>query len=317
MSKYVKISCLAPPNKEVDSGQGLEGVVLQMIAKWEKQLQHVLPEQPDLIVLPECCDDPQINAMSPEWLYDFYRYRGNRILDFFVGVARTHRCYIAYSAMVEMQDGTFRNATQFIDRSGDICGVYNKNHITIRQKSTSSTLYGKEAQVIQTDFGRVACMICFDINFNELLEQYVKQKPDLIVFSSAYHGGMMQSYWAYTCRAHFAGAIWRPDPCSILNPVGEIVGESTLFYPFVTRTVNMDCAVVHYDYNWEKLELVKQKYGSKVLISDPTRLNAFVISSETEEFTIQDIVQEFNLELLDDYWIRSRADRFKSGHLEP
>jgi hypothetical protein len=55
----------------------------------------------------------------------------------------------------------------------------------------------------------------------------------------------------------------------------------------------------------------------QVLISDPTRLNAFQISSETEEFTIQDIVKEFGLELLDDYWIRCRVDRAKSGHMEP
>jgi predicted amidohydrolase len=58
--------------------------------------------------------------------------------------------------MVKMEDGIFRNATLFIDRSGEICGVYNKNHITIRQKSTSNTLYGKDAHVIQTNFGRAA-----------------------------------------------------------------------------------------------------------------------------------------------------------------
>lgn len=317
MAKPVKISCMAPPLKEVDPGHGLEGVVTQMIAKWEAQLQQVLPEQPDFIVLPECCDDPFVKDMSTEWLYDYYRYRGNRIRDYFAGVARAHRCYIAYSANLEMPDGSFRNVTHVIDRSGEVCGVYHKNFITIRQKSNSDTLYGKEAQVIETDFGRVACIICFDINFEDLLAQYVEQKPDLIVFSSAYHGGMMTSYWAYTCRAYFAGAIWRPEICSILNPVGDVVAESTLFYPHVTETVNMDRAVVHYDFNWEKLEAAKRKYGYKLKISDPTRLNAFVISSETDEFTIQDIVREFDLELLDDYWARCRADRAKPGHLEP
>ncbi|MDG0794944.1 hypothetical protein OMP38_32030 [Cohnella ginsengisoli] len=219
--------------------------------------------------------------------------------------------------MIEMPDGTFRNATQFIDRDGELCGVYHKNHITIRQKSTSDTLYGKEANVIQTDFGRVACLICFDINFDELLDAYARQKPDVIVFSSAYHGGLMQAYRAYTCRAHFAGAIWLPEPCSIVNPVGEVVGESTHFYPFVTRTINLDCAVVHYDFNKAKLDAVKRKYGAKVKISDPGRLNAFLISSETVEFTVQDVVREFELELLDDYWVRCRADRAKPGHLEP
>ncbi|TYP76629.1 carbon-nitrogen hydrolase family protein [Paenibacillus methanolicus] len=317
MSKYVKISCLAPPLKEVDGGQGFEAVVEQMIRKWEEHLLHVLPDRPDLVVLPECCDDPAFRGMSTEWLYAYYRHRGNRIRDFFAGVARDHSCYIAYSANVEMPDGSFRNATQLLDRAGDVCGAYNKNYITIRQKSTSDTLYGNGANVVQTDFGRVAFIICFDINFNELLEHYAKQKPDLIVFSSAYHGGLMQAYWAYACRAHFASAIWRPEYSSIVTPVGEVVGESTLFYPYVTRTINLDSVVVHYDYNWEKLEKAKRKYGADVLISDPTRLNAFLISSESEAFTIWDIVDEFDLELLDDYWSRCRADRGKPGHLEP
>jgi predicted amidohydrolase len=317
MAKYVKISCLAPVQKDVAAGLVYEDVVRLMIARWEEHLQHVLPERPDFIVLPECCDDPAFPGMSAEWLYDFYRYRGKRIRDFFAEVAKAHRCYIAYSANIEMPDGTFRNATHVLDRSGAVCGEYHKNYITIRQRSTSDTLYGKDAHVIETDFGRVACIICFDINFNELLEQYARQKPDLIVFSSAYHGGLMQAYWAYTCRSYFASAIWRPDYCSIVNPVGQVVGESTLFYPYVTRTVNMDRAVVHYDYNWAKLEEAKRKYGSKLSISDPTRLNAFAIASETDEFTIQDIVQEFDLEPLDDYWARCRADRGMPGHLEP
>ncbi|MDG0794945.1 hypothetical protein OMP38_32035 [Cohnella ginsengisoli] len=76
MSRYVKISCMAPPNKEVDAGLGLEDIVLQMIARWEERLQQVLPERPDLIVLPECCDDPAYDGMRAEWLDDYYRYRG-------------------------------------------------------------------------------------------------------------------------------------------------------------------------------------------------------------------------------------------------
>lgn len=317
MAKYVKISCLQYPKWSIGASDGMEEAVQKIIAGWEKQLQNVLPDRPDIIVLPECCDEPKRPGQTTEWLYSFYRYRGNRIADYFASVAKANRCYIAYSAMIEAADGTFRNATVLIDRSGDVCGVYNKNFLTISQKSTSTTLYGKEANVIETDFGRVACVICFDLNFNELLEQYAQQKPDLILFPSAYHGGLMQAYWAYACRAHFAGAVWAPNPCSIISPIGETLAESTTNYSFITETVNVDCAVVHQDYNIPRLQAMKQKYGSKVNVRDPGRLGAILISSETDKFTIHDMIQEFDVELLDDYFARSRADRCKSGHMEP
>jgi predicted amidohydrolase len=294
----------------------MEDVIRVITEGWERQLNAVLPDRPDLIVLPECCDQPSKPGQTTEWLYEFYRYRGTRIADFFAAVAKANRCYIAYSAMVEASDGTFRNATWLIDRSGDICGVYHKNFLTIQQKSTSSTLYGKEATVIETDFGRVACAICFDLNFTELLDQYVQQKPDLILFPSAYHGGLMQGYWAYTCRAYFAAAVWAPNPSSIVSPLGETIAQTTTNYSYVTETVNLDCAVVHQDYNIPRLQAMKQKYGPKVRIHDPGRLGAILIASETDECTIAQMIEEFDVETLDAYFVRSRADRCKGGHME-
>ncbi|MDF2721215.1 MAG: carbon-nitrogen hydrolase family protein [Paenibacillus sp.] len=317
MAKYVTISCVAAPSCHVPSEADMETAVGHVIRSWDKQLKHVLPDRPDLIVLPECCDKPAKPGMTLDWLYDFYRYRGKRIAEFFGSIARANRCYIAYSAMIEEPDGTFRNATWLIDRHGDVSGVYNKNHLTIKQKSTSSTLYGKDAPLFQTDFGKIACAICFDLNFNVLLEQYVRQKPDLIVFSSAYHGGLMQPYWAYACRAYFAGSVYAPNPCSIISPVGDIISESTNYYPYVTQQVNMDYAVIHLDYNMPRIEAMKQKYGPKVRVTDPGRLGSVLLTSETDELTVRDLIAEFEFELLDDYLLRSLDDRCKAGHLEP
>ncbi|MDF2723083.1 MAG: carbon-nitrogen hydrolase family protein, partial [Paenibacillus sp.] len=269
MSNFVKVSCLSAPKCPIGNGADFETAVETVIHYWERQLEQVLPDQPDIIVLPEVCDKPSGSGFTTEWYYDFYRYRGNRVRDFFSKVAAQHRCYIAYSANISMPDGSFRNATQLIDRSGHVTGTYHKNHLTITQKSISDTLYGKDAPVFQTDFGRVACAICFDLNFDELREQYVKQRPDLILFSSAYHGGLMQQYWAYSCRAYFAGSVYVGNPCSILSPLGEVIGESTNYYHFVTRTINLDCAVIHIDYNSRHFRSIKQKYGSKVSIQDP------------------------------------------------
>ena len=81
------------------------------------------------------------------------------------------------------------------------------------RKIEKGSLCGKDAPVFECDFGRVAFAICFDLNFDELRLKYVKAKPDLIIFSSMYHGGLMQAYWAYSCRAYFVGAIAGPISC--------------------------------------------------------------------------------------------------------
>ena len=91
--------------------------------------------------------------------------------------------------------------------------------------------------MIQCDFGRVVCAICFDLNFDELRLRYVQARPDLILFSSMYHGGLMQNYWAYSCRSHFIGAI-NGLQCTVISPLGELLAASTNYFHHITTTVN-------------------------------------------------------------------------------
>lgn len=316
MSRYVKICCLTSAPLPIDPKLDLNEAVERMIGHWRSLLAQALPDKPDLIVLPEACDRPETGSYPLQRRLEYYRCRGNRIRDFFAEVARQNRCYIAYSAHREAEDGSWRNSTQLLDRSGSVVGVYNKNHLVIEECSVSGIRYGKEAPLILTDFGTVACAICFDLNFDELRLKYAKARPDLILFSSAYHGGFMQQYWAYSCRAHFAGSIYPHSPSAIISPVGEVLAESTNYFHYVIRSVNLDCAVIHLDYNGRKLQQIKDKYGSKISIRDPGRLGSVLLSSESGDFTAADIVKEFELELLDDYLARALAHRRLPGNIE-
>lgn len=316
MANYVKISALSAPLYPIPPETDLQDQVDRMIAYWKSQLEQVLPDRPDVIVLPECCDRPAKSGYPLERRLEYYRHRGDQIRDFFATVAREHQCYIAYSAVRALEDGTFRNSTQLLDRSGTVAGTYNKNHLVVEENTQGHMLYGKEAPIIETDFGRVAMAICFDLNFDELRLKYVQQKPDLILFSSAYHGGLMQNYWAYSCRAHFVGSIYTHAPSAIISPVGELIGSSTNYYHYVTRTVNLDCEVIHIDYNGRHFRDVKKKYGEKVKIHDPGYLGSVLISSETEEFTVRDIIDEYGFELLDDYFQRVSMHRCEPGRME-
>ncbi|MBN1673092.1 MAG: carbon-nitrogen hydrolase family protein [Kiritimatiellae bacterium] len=313
MAKYVKISTIgaAPFNPQPPiHGQA---AVDAMIAHWKGRLGQVLPEEPDLIVVPEACDRYGAHSMQERQAY--YRVRKTQVRDFFAQIAREHRCYIAYSAAREMEDGTWRNSTQLIDRTGEVAGIYSKVHPTVGEIDDGGILCGKGPVIVECDFGRVGAAICFDLNFHELLEAYKTARPDLIVFSSMYHGGLMQAYWAYHCRAHFVGAIAGNRSC-IISPVGQILATSTNYFDYVTATVNLDCRVVHLDYNRPRLARLKETYGPAARVFDPGNLGCVLLASESDKITADQLIAEFEIELWDDYYARALKHQHDPKHIE-
>lgn len=312
MANWVKVATVSPSQPHVDPDISPQALTDFMIEHLTGKIQQVLPDRPDLIVLRECCDRPE--DFPFEKRTEYYRYRKDKIRDAVAELADKNNCYIVYSAYREADDGSFRNSSQVLDRNGEVCGVYNKNHLVVEETTRAGVLAGKDAPLIQCDFGTIACLICFDLNFDELRLKYVQAKPDLLVFSSMYHGGLMQTYWAYSCRAHFVGAV-AALPGEIRNPFGEVIATTTNYHDYAVASINLDCEIAHLDYNWSKLDALKTKYGSKVSIHDPGLLAPVLISSEHETVSAADMVKEFEIELLDDYMARAMDHR--RANMEP
>lgn len=311
-NKIITIATLGPRPISVDPQTPPQKIVDRIIAHWNARFAQVLPDKPDLIVVPEACDRPA--GLSQEQCTEYYRVRGNQVQSSFAKTARENSCYVVYSAVREMPDGTWRNSCILLDRSGQTAGTYNKNFPTIGEMDRKIRA-GRDAPIVECDFGRVAFAICFDLNFDELRNRYAQSRPDLIVFTSMYHGGLMQSYWAYSCRSHFVGAV-AGLPCEIRNPLGEVMASSTNYFDFVTQKVNLDCALAHLDYNWERLRKLKAKYGPQVSIHDPGCLGSVLITSEHPSVTARDMIAEFEIEVLDDYLPRARRYREKPENRE-
>lgn len=303
MGRKVRISTFNSANAWIDPGIAMPEAVRRMKEHLAGRIDQVLPDRPDLIVLPEFSDMP-LNY-DKEKLNAFYAARGDDIYAFLAEIACANRCYIAYPSRRKEADGCWRNSVQMIDRQGNLAGIYNKNHLVISEMEKDGTVCGDDISIIECDFGRVGCAICFDLNFDRIRLKYAKAKPELIIFPSQYHGGIMQQYWAYSCRAHFVGAVAGGLPSAIISPVGHLIAQTTSYFDFVSGVVNLDCAVVHLDGQWERLTALRKKYGPKVKVTDPGLLGSVLISSETDEFTVRELIREFQFELLDDYWARS------------
>ena len=309
-SNRVTIVTIGGSGESVNAGseRDYQKLVDRVVDYWKREFNKVMVYEPDLIVLTEDCDRP--SGLNKKEQSDYYKVRDNQITNYFASVAKENRCYIAFGIKHEL-DGFWRNSCIILDREGKVAGMYHKHFPTI-DEIEDEIRAGTETTLIQCDFGSVGCAICFDLNFGELRERYVALKPDIILFPAAYHGGLAQRLWAYACRSFFVGAIGPLGcPSEIRNPLGEVVASSTNYYNYAVATVNLDRKMAHLDYNWGKLTALKKKYGDKVVIADPGYLGSVLITSEHDRISAEEMIKEFNIELLDDYFERARQSRFQ------
>ncbi len=75
--------------------------------------------------------------------------------------------------------------------------------------------------------------------------------------------------------------------------------------------------MVHIDYNNQKFAAAKEKYGNKIKIYDPGHVGAVLLTAESPDLTVDDVLAEFEIEVWDDYYARSLAHRHQPGHIEP
>lgn len=284
---------------------GLEGLAETMALVWAQRFAPVLPERPDLLVMPEMSD--RYLGTPPEVLVALHPVMYVRMTALLSQFARDNRCYIVHPTAVPGDDGTWYNGARLFDRDGEVISVYRKVFLVDGERE-KGLLPGAEPCVVECDFGRLGFAICFDLNFTELLGAYRALKPDVIVFPSNYHGGLMQPYWAYQLRAHFVGAMGVAGvPSEVYSPLGQRLASSTNYFSHVTARVNLDAAVVHLDHHWEKLRALKERYGRDVVIEDPGHLGAVLVTSELSNRSVAEMLSEFQIETLDVYLDRSRC----------
>lgn len=284
--------------------------VPKVVKYWIDAMDREAGNEPDLIVLPECCDTVPTKSQAEKAVW--IRLRGDTVLDAVKKYAAEHKCYIVYSAHRERDDGRFANSSRLIDRAGKVVACYDKVFPTVGEAGSRDCpiVPGTEAVVVETDFGRVGFAICFDLNFDELKRMYEEKKPDVICFSSYFDGDFLQRSWARDCQAHFVSST-----CStslekrIIDPAGALLRNESYYQPTFTAKINTNCKVLHLDENREKFPAIIRKYGRRVEIRNPGTVGTVTLISNDPALPVETVMREFSLESYTDYLVRSRRMR--------
>jgi hypothetical protein len=90
----------------------------------------------------------------------------------------------------------------------------------------------------------------------------------------------------------------------IVDPFGRPVKLSDEYTPAPMARINLDCVMVHLDFNREKFPAIARKYREEVRIDIPPHVGPALIFSDSDARSAADIAREFELEMLDDYFAR-------------
>lgn len=91
--------------------------------------------------------------------------------------------HVVISFPEDGQDGNYYIASSFIDNNGEVLGTYRKMHLFDIEKKFFTP--GEEFKVVETKFGKVGLMICFDVEFPEMARALKLKGADLLIIVNA------------------------------------------------------------------------------------------------------------------------------------
>ena len=244
MARFVKIASVL---FDLEHMRGHPDVAETVLRDTTEKLNGLAGTGLDLVVLSEGVESLGQTPASAETTGEPGPY-----LNLYSEFASSAQCHVAGSIKLREGDAVY-NSVVFVAPEGEVLGAYHKSNLTLGELELGLSP-GKGAVVVDTAIGRFGGAICFDLNFEWLRRQYRELAPDILVFPSMYHGGLMQRVWAYECRAFFVSALPFHGG-GIVDPLGVPLVATDCYTSVARARVNLDRAVVHLDINRDKFIL--------------------------------------------------------------
>ena len=278
----------------------------------ERWIDEAALDKPDIILLTEgFMQNTGRSASVAEKNAKAEPLSGNGpILTLLARKARQHKAYIMGCTWRNDPKGRGRyNSAILLDRTGKVVWHYDKMFPTVGEME-SGVLPGRAATAFDTDFGRLGAIVCFDLNFDEVLDAYKREGVELLCFLSAFRGGLRVPALAF-CNQCFIATSVPGENGVIVDPLGRTLAESSQYGCIIFARIELDAQVVHIDYNHRRIGDLKKKYGELVRIETASPEAVYLMTSLHPKAPVSRMMEEFDIEPLEAYLDRARAVRLK------
>ena len=216
-------------------------------------------------------------------------------------LAKKHRMYVVCPIREQADNDRQYNTAVLLDREGKVAGYYRKVFVWW----TEGLNLGEEGvKVFDTDFGRIALLTCFDLNFDEVWQEAERKGAEIVFWPSAYGGGMPLNAYAMI-HNYYVVAVGQGNMIDILGKTIESV-EQPCPKQFIA-TLDLDLTIVHTDFTVEKVAKLLREHPDEVeLVSHLTVEQWYVLRALKPGVRVRDLCKQYGIETLREFRHRSR-----------
>lgn len=135
----------------------------------------------DIILFPELTYNGYI--LSKEEFLETSETRNDFFIDSIKDLAKEYNIYIL-AGYVEREKDDLYNSAILVDTFGEILLNYRKNYLWKKENVIFTS--GVDAPVIETEFGRIGILICYDMEFPEPARKLAREDVDIIFVPSCF-----------------------------------------------------------------------------------------------------------------------------------
>lgn len=298
--------------------QGRGGPNIQdNINKASQLINKVALDKPDIICLPETFPSYNVTRSTAA---DVAESVPGPTTEMVMEKAKRYSTNII-CPVLEKRGDVIYNSAAVIDRKGEMAGIYHKLHpVTSSFDFTqfeSGVTPGEEPKVFDLDIGRIGILICFDIQWPREWAALGKLGAEIVFWPSAYNGGFPLQARAWDHHYYVVSSV-RTSYSRIIDITGEILIQTGQRNNIVGMEIDLEKKYFHTDFNASQVSAIKEKYGRDVAIQLYHEEGGMTIESNNPDLTVDDIMNEFDLELVPDYVARhDRAEKFTRAGKSP
>ena len=209
--------------------------------------------------------------------------------------------YVVCPIREQATDGRQYNTAVLLDRTGKVAGCYRKVFVFWGEGLHCSQ---EGVKAFDTDFGRIALLTCFDANFDEVWQSAERQGAELVLWPSAYGGGLPLNGYAMIHNYSIV-AVGNGNFIDLLGrPVEQV--EQPRPQQFIA-TLDLDRTLVHENFNEHKVADMLRQHAGEIEIERRMGPEAWwLLRSVKPGVRVRELCKQYHIETLREYRLRSR-----------